>query len=305
MTIPLITVIGGMGTLGQPVVSELLASGFRVRVVTTQAGKARLRFGRRVEEAVADVTQPASLTEAVAGSFGVHINLQGGPGREDFFRIETEGVRNIVKACQEANVEKISYTSGMVVSRLSASDLSDPDGIHYPAIAKYQAERAIMGSGIDYTIFRSTSFIDTFQKFVRGRFAFLIGGFEGSFHWLCAREYAQYVVQSYDRPECRNRIFPVLGVEKIRYRDAQKVFFQCARPDVIPLVVPRWILRVMSLFIPPLRVALRLVKAADEFVEVEAAETVFVFGQPQMSISTYCSALRSADPTRTMHSIPG
>jgi uncharacterized protein YbjT (DUF2867 family) len=301
----LITVIGGMGTLGQPVVRELLASGFRVRVVTTQTGKARHRFGRRVEEVVADVTHAASLSEAVAGSFGVHINLQGGPSREDFFRIEAEGIRNIVKACQEANVEKLSYTSGMAVSRLQPTDLSDPDSIQYPAIAKYQAERAIMASGIDYTIFRPTSFIDTFQKFVRGRFAFLIGGFEGSFHWLCAREYAQYVVQSFERPECRNRIFPVLGPKKIPYRTARKVFFQHARPDVIPLLVPRWVLRGMALFIPPLRTALRMMKAADEFVEVEAAETVFVFGQPQLSISTYCKAFPSADPTRDMHSIPG
>ncbi len=289
----LICVVGGTGTLGRPVVRQLLESGYRVRVLTTRPGKATGIFGGYIEEAEGDVSDPVSLERAFAGCYGVHINLMGGPGREGCFRIEAQGTHNVVAACRKAGVRKITYLSGMAVSGLTPDQANDPHYFNFPAVAKYQAEQAIRSSGIAWTIFRPTNFVDTFEKYIRGRVAVLFGGFSGSCHWMNASDYARYVVQAYQNPVTDGKVYPLLGTEALPYGQAKRLYFSLARPDVFIVTVPFWLLRAVSVvaFSAALKAGLRLMKAAGDFLEDSAEVTFRELGPPQLTLQAYCRHL--------------
>jgi uncharacterized protein YbjT (DUF2867 family) len=60
-------ITGATGNVGGIVVERLLARGERPRVFVRDAEKARARFGERVDVAVGDLADPASLSAALAG----------------------------------------------------------------------------------------------------------------------------------------------------------------------------------------------------------------------------------------------
>ena len=55
--------------------------------------------------------------------------------------------KNVIKACKNAGIKKIIFISGLGVSKNNQSDYF---------VSKYMAEREIMNSGLDYTIFRAS-----------------------------------------------------------------------------------------------------------------------------------------------------
>jgi nucleoside-diphosphate-sugar epimerase len=128
-----IAVIGGTGMLGQPVARRLLEAGYPIRVLSTQAGKVKRIFGEKVEEVLGGVEEPESLNKLIQGCWGVHLNLLGGPKKEDFFRIEAEGTRKVVAACKQHGVKKITMTSGMALYHVKPQEVVRED---YPKLSR-------------------------------------------------------------------------------------------------------------------------------------------------------------------------
>ena len=67
--------------------------------------------------------------------------------KSTFEEINLNLTKNVIKACKNAGIKKIIFISGLGVSRSNKSDYF---------ISKYKAEREIMNSGLDYTIFRAS-----------------------------------------------------------------------------------------------------------------------------------------------------
>ena len=67
--------------------------------------------------------------------------------KSTFKEINLNLTKNVIKACKNAGIKKIIFISGLGVSKSNQSDYF---------VSKYMAEREIMNSGLDYTIFRAT-----------------------------------------------------------------------------------------------------------------------------------------------------
>ncbi|WP_210570416.1 NAD(P)H-binding protein [Streptomyces sp. GESEQ-4] len=99
-----ILVTGGTGTLGRHIVERLLRTGRTVRVLTRDAGAARLP--QDVEVVEGDVTQPASLAAALDGVGAMH--LLGATGA-DHTPLRTGG--EILAMAYQAGVRRITVLS--------------------------------------------------------------------------------------------------------------------------------------------------------------------------------------------------
>ncbi len=285
-------VIGGTGMLGGAVVDRMLAQGATVRVLVRpeQSGR-QLRWGTAVEARAAALTDVERLTEAMQGCEGVHLSLQGGPSREQFWAVEVAGARAAAEAARRAGVRRITLISGMGVCALPPGREDDPLEPNYPAQAKWAAEQALIRSGVPYTIFRPTNVIDTFGKFVRSGRAYLLP-FDGPpSHWLSAEALAERVVSSYALAEARNRVFALRGPEVLSYSAAADCYFSYAAPDVRVTRLQEWMIRLIALFSPSLRTGLRLMALAKDFAEVDDAEARQVFGPITESVADYCRRL--------------
>jgi NADH dehydrogenase len=81
--------------------------------------------------------------------------------KNNYNLINVEFTKKIIQLCKKANIKKIIYTSGLGVSKSSS--------IGY-FISKYQAEKLIIESDLDYTIFRPSYIIgkdDLFTKYLK------------------------------------------------------------------------------------------------------------------------------------------
>ena len=290
-------VIGGTGMLGGAVVDALLAAGHQVRVsVRPSRATHKLRWAEGVAAVPVAIDDVSGLARAMTGCQGVHLSLQGGPSREAFWRVEVAGAQAAAHAARQAGVQQLTLISGMGVYGLPAGREADPAYPNYPAQAKWAAEQALVSSGLPYTIFRPTNVIDTFSKFVRGSRAYLLPMAMPACHWLPAAALAERVVRSFELPEARHRIFPLLGPERLDYAQAQALYFRFAQPGVQASVMPPWLLVLMKLFSASLRTGLALIDLVKDLREVDDAETQAVFGPITESVEAYCRRLGQPAP---------
>jgi uncharacterized protein YbjT (DUF2867 family) len=212
-----ILVVGGTGMLGKPVVKNLINNGFEIRVLTRSKEKARGLFDERVEIFEGNVNVPNNVSKALEGCFGVHINLSG--------EEELSGALNVIKTAKSKGLERITYISG---TNVKIDEKNTPRIIQ----RKAEVEKAITESGIPYTIFRPTWFMETLGNFVKGSRAFLIGKPKVPLHFVAARDYAQMVSAAYKREEAKNKTFYVHGPEAIPFQDALEKYCNARAPFI-------------------------------------------------------------------------
>jgi uncharacterized protein YbjT (DUF2867 family) len=144
----MILVTGAAGFVGRYVTRMLAGRGDRVRaLVRDTAGAARLD-DVDCELAHGDVTDPASLREALTGVDAVVHLVAIITGRPtDFERVMTRGTANLLAAAQEAGIGRVVYMSALGTSAQTK------DSVPYYR-AKWACEQAVTASDIPHAILR-------------------------------------------------------------------------------------------------------------------------------------------------------
>ncbi len=219
-----ILVIGGTGMLGKPVAEQLKADGFKVRLLARNPEKAQKLLGDGYEIIKGDVDNPESLRVALTGVDGVHISLKGGPTEADFDRMDHLATRNIAQTAKELGVRRVTILSAYAVSQEKADT---PE-----SRSKVKGEAALKSSGVPYTVFRASWFMETLPMFVQGKQISLIGNQIHPLHWIAAQDYARMVSKSYQTTETLNKELYIFGPEVHTMGEAMKIYTEIAAPDV-------------------------------------------------------------------------
>ena len=282
-----ILVVGATGKLGEPVARQLLEEGYTVRVLARHPDEARTKLGQAFEIVPGDVEKPDSLPAAVEGCYGVHISLAGGPTRESYARVEFQGTANVVQAAVRGGVKRLSYISG--------ASVREENSWFYQIGAKYQAETAIRGSGLAYSIFRCTWFMESLPHMVQGQRAALIGRQATPLHWIAAQDLARMVVQAYRRPEGESKTFYVYGPERLLMREALKTYCRLVRPEAQVVPMPIRLMSLMGWISRDARLQdiAQLMGYLEHYVETEdPTETNTLLGAPTTTLQQWCQAQR-------------
>lgn len=200
-----ILVIGATGMLGKPVAQRLKTDGFDVRVLARSPEKARAILGEDFEFVRGDYEDRASLMAAMRQCDGVHITIKGGPTAADFERADHLGVRRIAEAARDARVGRVTLISAYALSEAKADT---PE-----SRAKLKGEAALKASGVPYTLFRCSWFMETLPLFAQGKSVSLIGKQIHPLHWVAAADYARSVANSYKSEAALNKELYIFGPE--------------------------------------------------------------------------------------------
>jgi uncharacterized protein YbjT (DUF2867 family) len=208
-----ILVTGGTGFVGSHVVHALRARELPVRVLVRDPrhGARAAAWGAELVEG--DVTDPISLRDAAAGvETIVHLVSIIKGSRGDFDRIMVEGTRNLVAAAKDAGVRRIVLASALGLNEQTR------DAVPYFA-SKWEMERAVKESGIDYVIFRPSfvfgkdgGVLPTFIRLARlAPVTPVVGAGTLRLQPIWVDDIAEYFARAVDLGAAANRTFEVGG----------------------------------------------------------------------------------------------
>lgn len=221
-----ILVIGATGFVGTPITQQLIADGFAVRALVRNADKAHQVLGNQVELVVGDFTDKANLEKALAGCDGVNLSVP--------WQAESAVAQNVTAILSQQGRKnvRVTYISGTTAL---------PENRWYPMIdEKLKAEDVLMKSGVAYTIFRPSWFMDALGLFVRDGRATLFGKQNQPYHFLSVADFARAVSKSYQTDAAANKTFVLNGPKAILMKDALQQYCDALHPGVKASVMPIW-----------------------------------------------------------------
>lgn len=285
-----ILVVGATGILGEPVARQLQKDGYSVRVLTRNPERARTKLGGSFDFIRGDVLDISSLERAIEGCFGIHISLRGGPGAKDFERVEHHGTANIAKVSIKAGVKHLTYLSGAAVF--------EEYSFYHIVRGKLQAESAIRESGVPYTIFCATHFMESLSRFIRGGRAVIVGRQPHPLHWLAAGDYARMVSKAFQIAEAKNKRFFVFGPEALTTLEALRTYCSIVHPGVKIYSMPIWLFTAICTV--SLNAELKFIAELMRFFEDvgegkgNPGEANRLLGKPTTTLKQWCNERRSA-----------
>lgn len=283
-----VAVFGATGMLGRVVVQRLLADGYAVRALVRDLARGQALFGEKVEYGVGDVTNDAQVRDALAGCSMVYISLQGRNDAE-FEQVEHQGTARIARLSAKVDIKRIGYLSGAMVSTRS---------VHVPQQqAKFLAEQAIRESGVPFTIFKPTYFMDSLPLSIRGQQATVIGRSERRLRFVAAQDYAAMVSRALSLPAAANQDVFVYGPEAITMQQAMTAYCSLVAPGVAVRVTPFWMMSLIDrLFLGnTVRPVIQLARLADSLGETaEPTAISALLGAPSTTLTEWCATQSSA-----------
>ncbi|MDH5658008.1 MAG: NAD-dependent epimerase/dehydratase family protein [Nitrosopumilus sp.] len=148
----------------------------------------------------------------------------------DYNMINVELTKNIVNLCKKAKIKKIIYISGFGVSSKSS--------VGY-FISKYHAEKIIINSGLNYTIFRPSYIVgkdDHFTKYLKKQInhgEIIIPG-SGNYHIqpIYIDDVVEIILQSIFQSKFRNKIIDLIGPNNITFKKYVKLFSKGTKTNI-------------------------------------------------------------------------
>ena len=142
--------------------------------------------------------------------------------KSTFEEINLNLTKNVIKACKNAGIKKIIFISGLGVSKNNQSDYF---------VSKYRAEREIMNSGLDYTIFRASYIIGktdyltkALSKQMKKGIIVIPGSGKYRLQPIFVLDVAKIILEAVLEKKFSKKILDLVGPQKIRFEDFVKLF---------------------------------------------------------------------------------
>jgi len=149
----------------------------------------------------------------------------------------------------------------------------------------------IVASGIPYTFFAPTHFMELLPNMIEGRALQWVG--KVRIYWISVEDYARQVVKAFQQPDAVPNDVPVQGPEAITVRQAMKLFVANYDPTLKIRVAPLWVMRLIGLFNPRMRFVAHLLAYFGNYEDpFYARRTWKDLGKPTTTLVDFAKALR-------------
>ena len=142
--------------------------------------------------------------------------------KSTFEEINLNLTKNVIKACKNAGIKKIIFISGLGVSRSNKSDYF---------VSKYKAEREIINSGLDYTIFRASYIMgktDHLTKIlsiqIKKGIIVIPGSGKYRLQPIFVLDVAKIILEAVIEKKFSKKILDLAGPQKISFEDFVNLF---------------------------------------------------------------------------------
>jgi uncharacterized protein YbjT (DUF2867 family) len=212
---------GGTGFVGPAVLRAISEQGHEVRALVRDEKSAGTAAALGADPFLGDMTEAASLQEAVEGVDAV-VHLvgirQGKP--EDFQRIMVGGTHDLIDAANAAGVKRF-----VLMSALGVTDETKDEVPYYGA--KWEQERLLRESGLEHVIFRPCfvfgrdgGILTTFRKIAKiAPVTPIIGSGEQRIQPIWIDDLGAYFARALEEPAAANRTFEIGGPDRVSWNE--------------------------------------------------------------------------------------
>ncbi|MBT8460878.1 MAG: complex I NDUFA9 subunit family protein [Gemmatimonadetes bacterium] len=212
-----VLVTGASGFIAGHLLPRLASRGHRVRAMWRGRDGPGRSSAPGVDWVEADVTRPDSLDRAVL-ECDVVVHLAGCSAAEpggSLERINVVGTRNLLVAALDARVQRIVY-----ISALGASPAAGP---YFRS--RFQAEDAVMSSGLEHVILRPAVVYGPSDHFVTAILAVLrkfpvfpmLGDGTFKLQPVAVEDMVDALTQSVERPDVEGGLYEVAGPDRMSF----------------------------------------------------------------------------------------
>ena len=284
-----ILVIGATGTVGAPVARQLREDGHDVRLLVRDPKRAAAQFGSGFAYIQGRVEERETVKQALSGCTGVHISLQAGSHPADIERVEHLGTLRVLELAAHEPLAHLTYVSGMSVgAEVGSAVLADQ--------AKWRVEQALQQSGLSFTIFRPTYFMDNLPKHLQGKRAMVLGRQPHPLHLVAASDFGRMVSRAFQVPEAGKKVFFVQGPEALTLVEALRLYCTMLEPEKRVTTMPLWLMSVVdTLFLGrKMHRTLQIMQVLQRSGEFgDPTDANLILGAPTTTLRAWCEQHRT------------
>ncbi|HSK13301.1 MAG TPA: NmrA family NAD(P)-binding protein [Phnomibacter sp.] len=281
-----VAIIGATGMLGQPVTRCFIDAGHEVSILARNEQKAKALYGDEVRVIKGSLEDKTSLDRLLKDKHWLYLSLSvKQSSREKDYQPEREGLTNALHAAREAGISRIGYLSSLV-QRYQGMNGYD----WWVFRMKEQAVSSIKQSGIPYSIFYPSTFMENFDKgqYVMGNKILLAGRSLHKMYFISGNDYGKQVVSAFER-NLGNNEYVIQGPEGLTADEAAAVYARHYTKKKLGLLrMPMAILDIMSSLAPKFNYGAKIIRALNEYPEkFEAGATWEELGRPATTLENY------------------
>lgn len=237
----MILVTGGTGFVGSHIVKRLALDKIETRCLVRKGSNSKRLEDLGTELAYGDLTDKESLKKALQGVetvihlIGIIVERKGAT----FEIIHTQGTRALVEACKDVGVKRFIYVSALGARENARSRYH---------ITKWEAEQAVITSGMDYVIFRPSimigeggEFITMLSGIIKKAPVIPVIGAKSKLQPIYVENTADCILRALADPKIANRIFEIGGPEQITYRELYLTLADVLKIKKPVVEIPVWL----------------------------------------------------------------
>ena len=287
-----ILVIGSTGMLGKPVTRELFKTGFEITLLARDVTKARKIFPS-ANIIQGDIMNKTSLLNAFNGQDELYLNLNTPQDAKPTQKLaERDGIDNIIEAAKKTGIKRIAFLSSLV------KNYNGMNGFNWWIFEmKQSAVEKIKASGIPYTIFYASSFMENLDQLMMKDDKIMLAGRSRAPMWFIAGEdYGRQVAWSFSKLTTENKKYIIQGLEAYNWDKAANVFIRhYTKARLKTMKAPLVLIQLFGKFKRKMTYTYMIMKALNNYPEkFESQQTWEELGKPSLTLAAYAEKLSKA-----------
>ncbi len=279
----IVGITGGTGFVGRNIVEKLLEEKWNVRCLLRNPADSKDLKKQEIEIYKGNVTDKSSIDELFFQNLTCVIHLVGiikETVNQTFERVHFEGTKNVVDLAKEAGVTKFIHMSGLGTKPNARSRYHS---------TKWEAEKYLRKSGINYTIFRPSiifapndEFINTFIRMIKlSPIIPVLKG--GKLQPIYLGDVTSCFVQAITNPETDRKMFELGGSEQLTLEGIIRLIMKALKVARILIPIPSHLMYLPAFILqhvlknPPITLDQLRMLEEDNVCDMKEALSVFSF----------------------------
>lgn len=284
-----IAFIGATGLLGAPVARALADAGFQVTAMVRDPTLAQSKHLTNVRLLSGNMNSPVDLKKLLTGQDAVYLNLSiKQTEKENEWHTEREGMTSLLAVAREVGIKRVFYLSAIAIRYEGMDSFS-----WWVFQLKYDALKAIKGSGIPYTIFYPSTFMEALStQYKQGNRMLLAGTSKYRQYFIAVADYAKQVVNAFKTNTSESKEYVVQGPESFTTDEAVAEFINHYPKATLKISrAPFGLIRFLGTFSQKLNYGYHILEALNNYPEkFEAANTWEELGKPTVTIKDFAKS---------------